>query len=218
MNGHTQGNRAGKNPLTFPLSCVLLLNIGCEKKKYFRRFACREPLAGEKRRGREGKYILEPRTEPPVRRSRGAVRARYSAGHIELPSEALFLKKGQIEVVPREFRPLHVWQGAFFYRPYAGRRSYHRLTRGNTPDSGQKERCRRSRIWRALARLHPVAWSTLLLLRRQVLRSFSGGKIGAGQADEAAGLAPGNEDNAASAYFYPEKPCFPLLTDGTLVL
>ena len=36
----------------------------------------------------------------------------------------------------------------------------------------------------------------------------------AGKEDEAAGLAPGNEDNAASACFSPEKPCFPLSSEG----
>ncbi len=52
--------------------------------------------------------------------------------------------------------------------------------------------------------------------RRPVLWSFSGRKTGTGKADEAAGLTPGNEDNAASAYFYPERPCLPLLTDGVI--
>ena len=35
-----------------------------------------------------------------------------------------------------------------------------------------------------------------------------------GEADEAAGLAPGNEENKADRCFGPEKPCFPLSTEG----
>lgn len=50
--------------------------------------------------------------------------------------------------------------------------------------------------------------------RWQVLRSFSGAKTGAGKADEAAGLTPGNEDNAAGVCFSPEKPCLPLSIEG----
>ena len=34
--------------------------------------------------------------------------------------------------------------------------------------------------------------------------------------DEAAGLSPGNEDNAASICFSPEKPYFPLSIDGII--
>ena len=33
--------------------------------------------------------------------------------------------------------------------------------------------------------------------------------------DEAAGLAPGNEENEAGGRFRPEKPCLPLSTEGT---
>ena len=36
------------------------------------------------------------------------------------------------------------------------------------------------------------------------------------KADEAAGLPPGNEDNAVRRKICPEKPCFPLPTDGKL--
>ena len=53
--------------------------------------------------------------------------------------------------------------------------------------------------------------------RWQVFRSFSGAKTGAGKADEAAGLSPGNEDNAASICFSPEKPYFHLSIDGIYV-
>ena len=50
---------------------------------------------------------------------------------------------------------------------------------------------------------------------RQVRRSFSGADLVAGKADEAAGLSPGNEDNAASCPRCPEKPCCLLYTEGT---
>ena len=73
----------------------------------------------------------------------------------------------------------------------------------------------RSRIWRASARLHPAALPAPIYARWQVLRSFSGVKTDSGKADEAAGPAPGNEDNAASVWFSPEKPCFPLLTEDS---
>ena len=42
-------------------------------------------------------------------------------------------------------------------------------------------------------------------------------EIAAGKADEAAGLAPGNEDNAAGGDFNPEKPCLPLSPDVIIV-
>ena len=74
----------------------------------------------------------------------------------------------------------------------------------------------RSRIWRATARLHPAALPAPILARWQVLWSFSGAKTDAGKADEAAGLSPGNEDNAADVCFSPEKPYFPLSIDGTI--
>ena len=35
------------------------------------------------------------------------------------------------------------------------------------------------------------------------------------EADEAAGLSPGNEENEADRCFSPEKPCLPLPTEGT---
>ena len=38
--------------------------------------------------------------------------------------------------------------------------------------------------------------------------------MAAGKADEAAGLAPSNEENEAGDYFSPEKPCLPLSIDG----
>ena len=49
---------------------------------------------------------------------------------------------------------------------------------------------------------------------RQVRRSFSGADLVAGKADEAVGLSPGNEDNAASCPRCPEKPCCLLYTEG----
>ena len=35
------------------------------------------------------------------------------------------------------------------------------------------------------------------------------------EADEAAGLSPGNEENEADRCFSPEKPCLPLSIEGT---
>ena len=37
------------------------------------------------------------------------------------------------------------------------------------------------------------------------------------EADEAAGLSPGNEENEAERCFSPEKPCLPLSIEGTVV-
>ena len=50
--------------------------------------------------------------------------------------------------------------------------------------------------------------------RRKVLQSFSGAETAASEDDEAAGLAPGNEENEAGCYFSPEKPCLPLSIEG----
>jgi len=36
------------------------------------------------------------------------------------------------------------------------------------------------------------------------------------EADEAAGLTPGNEENEADRCFSPEKPCLPSSTEGKL--
>ena len=36
------------------------------------------------------------------------------------------------------------------------------------------------------------------------------------EADEAAGLSPGNEENEAGRCFSSEKPCLPLSTDGII--
>ena len=36
------------------------------------------------------------------------------------------------------------------------------------------------------------------------------------EADEAAGLTPGNEENEAGGRFRPEKPCLPLSIEGSL--
>ena len=52
----------------------------------------------------------------------------------------------------------------------------------------------------------------------QVPRSFSGEKIVADKADEAAGLTPSNEDNDVSGNFSLEKPYCPLSIDGILIL
>ena len=37
------------------------------------------------------------------------------------------------------------------------------------------------------------------------------------EADEAAGLSPGNEENEAERCFSPEKPCLPLSIEGSLI-
>ncbi|SFP84153.1 hypothetical protein SAMN05216343_11623 [Oscillibacter sp. PC13] len=41
--------------------------------------------------------------------------------------------------------------------------------------------------------------------------------MAASKADEAAGLAPGNEDHEAGCYFSPEKPYCPLFAEGICV-
>ena len=53
---------------------------GIEGKKYAECGWQREPAVGGSGSSGLWKYIPEPRTEPPERRSKGAVRARYSAG------------------------------------------------------------------------------------------------------------------------------------------
>ena len=37
------------------------------------------------------------------------------------------------------------------------------------------------------------------------------------EADEAAGLSPGNEENEAERCFSPEKPCLPLSIEGNIL-
>ena len=37
------------------------------------------------------------------------------------------------------------------------------------------------------------------------------------EADEAAGLSPGNEENEADRCFSPEKPCLPLSIEGNFL-
>ena len=55
-----------------------------------------------------------------------------------------------------------------------------------------------------------------IFARWKVLRSFSGAEIVSGEADEAGGLSPGNEENEAGRGFRPEKPYLPLSIEGTL--
>ena len=55
-----------------------------------------------------------------------------------------------------------------------------------------------------------------IIVRRKVLRSFSGAEAMVSEADEAAGLTPGNEENEADRCFSPEKPCLPLSIEGTI--
>ena len=38
------------------------------------------------------------------------------------------------------------------------------------------------------------------------------------EADEAAGLSPGNEENEAERCFSPEKPCLPLSIEGNVII
>ena len=53
-----------------------------------------------------------------------------------------------------------------------------------------------------------------IFARWKVLRSFSGAEIVSGEADEAGGLAPVNEENEAGRGFRPEKPYLPLSIEG----
>ena len=43
---------------------------------------------------------------------------------------------------------------------------------------------------------------------------FPGAERAAGEDGEAAGLPPGKAEDEAGGHFHPEKPCFPLLTEG----
>ena len=89
---------------------------------------------------------------------------------------------------------------------YSQKNTYHRLTRGITPDGGQKSRCRRSRIRRASARLHPVTLSARLLLRHPVFQSFSSGKREADKANEAApGWRPATRTMLSAPAFTSKK-------------
>ena len=54
-----------------------------------------------------------------------------------------------------------------------------------------------------------------IFARWKVLRSFSGAEIVSGEADEAGGPSPANEENEAGRGFRPEKPCPPLSIEGT---
>ena len=53
-----------------------------------------------------------------------------------------------------------------------------------------------------------------IFARWKVLRSFSGAEIVSGEADEAGGLSPDNEENEAGRGFRPEKPYLPLSIEG----
>ena len=47
-------------------------------------------------------------------------------------------------------------------------------------------------------------------------RSFSGAEIVSGEADEAGGPSPVNEENEAGRGFRPEKPYLPLFIEGII--
>ena len=53
-----------------------------------------------------------------------------------------------------------------------------------------------------------------IFARWKVRRSFSGAEIVSGEADEAGGLSPVNEENEAGRGFRPEKPYLPLSIEG----
>ena len=55
-----------------------------------------------------------------------------------------------------------------------------------------------------------------IFARWKVLRSFSGAEIVSGEADEAGGLSPVNEENEAGCGFRPEKPYLPLSIEGII--
>ena len=94
--------------------------------------------------------------------------------------------------------------------------SYRTLSvqRATRLSAGLELRRLRSRPWWASAHLRPAALPAQLSPRWQGLRRFSGANGTAGKADEAAGLTPGNEDNAAGGLSGPEKPYCPLYTEG----
>ena len=57
---------------------------------------------------------------------------------------------------------------------------------------------------------------TLIFARWKVRRSFSGAEIVSGEADEAGGPSPVNEENEAGRGFRPEKPYLPLSIEGSI--
>jgi len=87
---------------------------------------------------------------------------------------------------------------------------YPQWTRGSTLSSGPNRRWRRSRLWRASARLQPAALPAPVSARWKVLRSFSGAEAGVGEAFGAAGRPPGNGNHGAKRRFSPKNrapPC-----------
>ena len=91
---------------------------------------------------------------------------------------------------------------------------YHQLIRASTLSSGQNKRwhCHRPRL--APASLRPLPRQRSFLLAGKSFGVFRERKRRHGEADEAAGLSPGNEENEGGCCFHPEKPWLPLSTDG----
>ena len=103
-------------------------------------------------------------------------------------------------------------------RPSFKTSPYHQLTRANTLCSGQNGRCRRSRPWRAAARLRPAVLPAPIFSRwKGPLGVFRERKPRTARQTRQPGFAPGNEDNKAGRDFSPEKPCLLLSTDGRCV-
>ena len=99
-----------------------------------------------------------------------------------------------------------------FFRPHP----YHPLTRANTLSDGKNNRwyCHRPRL--APASLRPLPHQRPFFLAGKSFGVFREGKRRHGEADEAAGLTPGNEENEVRRCFHPEKPYLSLSIDGTI--
>ena len=91
---------------------------------------------------------------------------------------------------------------------------YHQLTRANMLSSGLNSRWFCHCPWLAPASLRPLPHQRPFLLAGKSFGVFRNRKRRLSEADEAAGLPPGNEENEAGRCFSSEKPCLPLSTDG----
>ena len=92
--------------------------------------------------------------------------------------------------------------------------SYHQLTRANTLFGGKNNRwhCHHPRL--APASLRPLPRQCPFFHAGKSFGVFREGKRRHGEADEAAGLTPGNEENEVMRCFRSEKPYLSLSTDG----
>ena len=100
-------------------------------------------------------------------------------------------------------------------KPKENLKGYPRLTRADTLSGGPDGRWTSSSSSVGVSPPSSSSSPEPIIARRKVLRSFSGAETMVSEADEAAGLSPGNEENEADRCFSPEKPCLPLSIEGT---